>query len=95
VLSAFAELPVCVRYRLRDGSESEEFPAHQSDFHHAQPVYETLQGWQEPLDGSLPPAAQRYVEFVEGALDLDVIMVGTGADRESVITRGQRAYSRS
>ena len=35
VLSTFDELPVCVRYRLRDGSETEHFPAHQSDFHHA------------------------------------------------------------
>src|SRR5262252_1424751 len=34
VLSAFEELPVCVRYLLPDGSETEEFPAHQSDFHH-------------------------------------------------------------
>ena len=51
VLSAFAELPVCVRYRLRDGTETDEFPAHQSDFHHCEPVYETLPGWKEPLDG--------------------------------------------
>src|SRR5215218_2269994 len=95
VLSAFAEIPVCTRYRLPDGSETDEFPAHQSDFHHARPVYETLTGWREPLDDRLPAAARSYVEFVEGALDLDVIMVGTGADRESVITRGQPAYSRS
>ena len=95
VLSTFAEIPVCVRYKLPDGTETDEFPAHQSDFHHAKPVYETLPGWQEPLDGSLPPAAQRYVEFVEDGLELDVIMVGTGADRESVITRDQPAYSRS
>ena len=95
VLSTFAEIPVCVRYKLPDGTETDEFPAHQSDFHHAQPVYETLPGWQEPLDGSLPPAAQRYVEFVEDALELYVIMVGTGADRESVITRDQPEYSRS
>jgi adenylosuccinate synthase len=85
VLSAFAEIPVCVRYRLPDGTETNEFPAHQSDFHHAQPVYETLPGWREPLDGTLPPAARRYVEFVEQALELDVIMVGTGADREKVV----------
>jgi adenylosuccinate synthase len=85
VLSAFAEIPVCVRYRLPDGTETDEFPAHQSDFHHAQPVYETLPGWREPLDGTLPPAARRYVEFVEEALELDVIMVGTGADREKVV----------
>ena len=38
VLSAFAEMPVCIRYKLRDGSETEHFPAHQSDFHHAEPV---------------------------------------------------------
>ncbi|HET6657799.1 MAG TPA: adenylosuccinate synthase [Gaiellaceae bacterium] len=95
VLSTFAEIPVCVRYRLPDGTETDEFPAHQSDFHHAQPIYETLPGWQEPLDGSLPPAAQRYVEFVEEGLELQVEMVGTGADRERVITRDQPAYSRS
>jgi adenylosuccinate synthase len=86
VLSTFAEIPVCVRYSLPDGTETDEFPAHQSDFHHARPVYETLPGWQEPLDGSLPAAAQRYVEFVEGALELEVSMIGTGADREQVVT---------
>jgi adenylosuccinate synthase len=95
VLSSFAEIPVCVRYALPDGTETDDFPAHQSDFHHARPVYEVLPGWQEPLDGTLPPAARRYVEFVEEGLELQVEMVGTGADRESVITRGQPAYSGS
>jgi adenylosuccinate synthase len=95
VLSAFAEIPVCVRYRLPDGSETDEFPAHQSDFHHARPIYEVLPGWREPLDGALPSAARRYVEFVEERLELEVGMVGTGADRASVITRDQPAYSRS
>jgi adenylosuccinate synthase len=86
VLSSFEEIPVCVRYRLPDGSETDEFPAHQSDFHHARPVYETLPGWGEPLDGTLPPPAQRYVRFVEEALDLEVCMIGTGAEREQVVT---------
>jgi adenylosuccinate synthase len=90
VLSAFAELPVCVRYRLPDGSETEEFPAHQSDFHKAKPVYETLPGWSEPLDGvadraRLPENARRYVEFVERALGLEVGIIGTGAERERVL----------
>jgi adenylosuccinate synthase len=86
VLSSFEEIPVCVRYRLPDGSETDEFPAHQSDFHHARPVYETLPGWGEPLDGTLPPAAQRYVRFAEEALELEVCMIGTGAEREQVVT---------
>ena len=92
VLSAFDEIPVCVRYRLRDGSETEDFPAHQSDFHHAEPVYEALPGWSEPLDriashADLPEAARRYVEFVEERLEIDVSLVGTGAERERVLAR--------
>ncbi len=87
VLSDFAEVPVCVRYRLRDGSETDEFPAHQTDFHHAQPVYETLPGWEEPLDGELPGAARAYVEFVERELDLEISLVGIGAERERVLAR--------
>jgi len=85
VLSAFAELPVCVRYRLPEGSETEEFPAHQSDFHAARPVYEVMPGWQEPLDGELPEKARRYVDFVAEALEVDVSLVGTGAARESFV----------
>jgi adenylosuccinate synthase len=90
VLSDFAELPVCVRYRLRDGSETQHFPAHQSDFHHARPVWETLPGWREPLDaagtrGELPVAARRYVEFVERELEVPVELVGVGAARERVL----------
>jgi len=90
VLSAFTEVPVCVRYRLPDGSETEEFPAHQSDFHKAEPVYETLPGWQERLDGvadraQLPENARRYVEYVERGIGIEVGIIGTGAERERVL----------
>jgi len=97
VLSSFGELPVCTRYQLADGTETEEIPAHQTDFHHARPVYETLPGWNEPLDSvehleELPDAARRYVEYVERAVEVEVTMIGTGADRERVLTpRGLRA----
>ncbi len=86
VLSAFPELPVCVRYRLPDGSETEEFPAHQTDFHHCRPVFETLPGWEREIGDELPSAAQGYVEFVERGLDVPVSLVGTGAARERVLT---------
>jgi adenylosuccinate synthase len=100
VLSHFAELPVCTRYRLPDATETEEFPAHQSDFHHARPVYETLPGWQVPLDEivaleDLPAAARAYVEFVEHELDVEICLIGTGADRERVLSpRGLEAVAR-
>jgi len=88
VLSAFAEIPVCVRYLLPDGSETADFPAHQSDFHHCRPVYETLPGWREPLGDELPPAAKAYVELVERELEVEVSLVGTGAERERVVALG-------
>ncbi len=87
VLSTFTEIPVCVRYRLPDGAETDEFPAHQSDFHHCRPVFETLPGWEEPLDGTeLPDAARGYVGFIEEHLGVRVKLVGTGQERERVLT---------
>src|SRR5215211_4376721 len=100
VLSSFGELPVCVAYRLPDGTETRDFPAHQSDFHHAAPVFETVPGWAEPLDGiedvsRLPEAARRYVEYIEQALEVEVSVIGTGRAREHVLTqRGLEAIAR-
>ena len=89
VLSEFGELPVCVRYRLSDGTETDDFPAHQSDFHHCRPVFETLPGWGVALDSrELPTAARGYVSFVEDALGVPVTLVGTGAAREHVLALG-------
>jgi adenylosuccinate synthase len=92
ILSSFDELQVCVRYRLPDGSETQNFPAHQSDFHHCEPVLQPLPGWGEPLDdctsvADLPAAARAYVELVERALGVGVDLVGTGAAREQVLAR--------
>jgi adenylosuccinate synthase len=90
VLSAFDRLPVCVAYRLPDGRETRDFPAHQSDFHHAAPVWEVLDGWRVPLDEAttvrdLPAAACAYVEFVADDLGIPVELVGVGAARERVL----------
>jgi adenylosuccinate synthase len=92
VLSSFDELQVCVRYRLPDGTETPDFPAHQSDFHHCEPVFETVPGWGETLDEcatvtDLPAPARAYVELVERELGVEVDLVGTGAAREQVLSR--------
>ncbi len=91
VLSIFDRIPVCVGYRLPDGRVLEEFPAHQSDFHHAQPVYEELEGWSTDISGvrsydDLPAAARAYLEFVEAQVGVPVAMVGTGQRRDQIIT---------
>jgi adenylosuccinate synthase len=50
-------------------------------------VYEVLPGWAEALDGELPNAARDYVEFVERELEVEISLVGTGAERERVLAR--------
>jgi adenylosuccinate synthase len=90
VLSHVDEIPVCTAYRLRGGEETRELPAHQSDFHHAEPIYEVLPGWLEPLDeaeelAALPDAARAYVELVEREVGVPVALVGTGRERERVL----------
>ena len=91
VLSDFAELPVCVAYRLRDGSETPHFPAHQSDFHHARAGLGDAAGLAASRSthassrDELPEAARGYVEFVERELEVPVELVGVGAARERVL----------
>jgi adenylosuccinate synthase len=100
VLSVLDELPVCTAYRLPGGDVTPDFPAHQSDFHHAEPVYTVLRGWREPIDDAtevddLPAAAREYVGFVERELGVEVSLVGTGAERERVLApRGVEILAR-
>ena len=101
VLSTFSDIQICVAYRLRDGSETREFPAHQSDFHRCRPVYRAFPGWERGLDDvqridALPAAARRYVDFVAGELNVDVCLIGTGAARERVVApRSVEAVARA
>ena len=101
VLSAFAELPSASRYRLRDGTETRDFPAHQSDFHHAAPVYETLPGWAEPLDDvelgrrAARPRRAPTSSSSSASSACEVSLIGTGAERERVLSpRGLEAVAR-
>jgi adenylosuccinate synthase len=91
VLSIFDEIPVCVAYELRDGSTTTEFPAHQTDFHHAKPVFKVLPGWsgaslEVDTIEELPEEARAYVAFIERELDVEVALIGTGQSRERILS---------
>ena len=91
MLSIFESIPVCTHYTLPDGTVTEDFPGHQSDFHHAQPVYEELEGWNTDISGvrtfdALPAAARGYLEFIEQQVGVPVAIVGTGQRRDQIIT---------
>ncbi len=91
VLSIFESIPVCTHYTLPDGTVTEDFPGHQSDFHHAQPVYQELEGWGVDISGvrdiaELPAAARAYLSFVEQRVGVPVAIVGIGQRRDQIIT---------
>jgi adenylosuccinate synthase len=48
VLSAVEEIKICVGYEI-DGKAVEGYPMHQTDLHHARPIYKSLPGWGEDI----------------------------------------------
>jgi adenylosuccinate synthase len=91
VLTIFEEIKVCTHYRLADGTLTDQLPYDLCDGT-AEPVYETLPGWQTSLDGlrhhdEMPAALAQYVRFLEERLGLPIHFISTGPDREALILR--------
>ena len=67
-------------------------PVNQTDFHHAEPVYEDLAGWSEDISAcrtfeDLPANAQGYVLRVEELIGARVSAIGVGPGRDAIISR--------
>ncbi len=91
VLTGLEKVPVCVAYDV-DGVRHDEMPVNQTDFHHATPIYEELDGWWEDISGcrtfdELPAAAQAYVLRLEELIGARVSAVGVGPGRDAIISR--------
>lgn len=92
VLSGLPTVRMCVAYEMRDGTRITEFPYHQSDFHHATPIYEDMPGWDEDVTGcrehdDLPAAARAYVDAIAAAVEVPITLIGTGQGRHQIIDR--------
>jgi len=90
VLSGFERLKVCTAYRA-DGQTFEDFPPHQSLFHRAEPVYEEVEGWKEPLGDArsfddLPSTARAYVRRLQELVGVRIGVVSVGAGREQSLS---------
>ncbi len=91
VLTGLEKLPVCVAYDV-DGERHDDMPVNQTDFHHAKPIYEELDGWQEDISGcrrfeDLPANAQAYVLRLEELIGARVSAIGVGPGRDEIISR--------
>jgi adenylosuccinate synthase len=91
VLSGMRELPIATAYRV-NGKLTHDFPMTLSDIEQAEPVYETLEGWDADVTGvrryqDLPDAARRYVERVEALVGVPVELISVGPGRDETISR--------
>jgi adenylosuccinate synthase len=89
VLTGLEKVPVCVGYRI-GATTYDEMPMTQTEFFHAEPVYEDLPGWDEDITGArsledLPKNARRYVETVEAMTSVPISVVGVGPGRDASI----------
>ena len=89
VLSAWDRIPVCVGYQI-NGIRHDTMPLTQSEFHHAVPIYEELDGWTEDISGcrkfdDLPKNTQIYVSRIEELCGARISGIGVGPSREQSI----------
>ena len=89
VLSSLERVPVCVAYDVY-GVRHEEMPLSQTEFHHATPIYDYLDGWFEDISAArtveeLPKAAQVYVKTLEELSGTRISAIGVGPDRHETI----------
>ena len=89
VLDGFEELRICTGYRV-NGVEMDHLPAAAALQAVAEPIYESLPGWQDSTYGArrwadLPAAAIKYVKRVEELIGCPVALLSTSPERDDTI----------
>jgi adenylosuccinate synthase len=89
VLDTLDEIRLCTAYRV--GSDVfTEFPGDLAVLEHAEPVYETFEGWKSPTGNArslseLPAAARRYLTRIEALVEAPITYVSVGTRRDQII----------
>lgn len=89
VLDGFKTIKVCVAYRLKDGTETMDFPYEIDD---VIPIYKELAGWNTDMtrftsEDQFPNAFKDYIHFLEDYLETPIKVISIGPDREQTIVR--------
>jgi adenylosuccinate synthase len=89
ILDGFPEIQVCVGYRL-DGQRIDYLPAGERAQARVEPIYETIEGWQEGTAkarswAQLPAQAIKYVRRIEELVGCPVALLSTSPEREDTI----------
>ncbi len=89
VLDGLDTLKVCTAYR-HGGKTHSRLPAPMTTQNEVEPVFETMEGWQESTRGArswadLPATAIKYIRRVEELIGAPVALLSTSPEREDTI----------
>ena len=89
VLDGLSELKVCVGYKI-DGQTFDYFPTLPSLQAAAEPVYESMEGWNDSTQGArswadLPATAIKYIRRIEELIEAPVTLLSTSPERDDTI----------
>jgi adenylosuccinate synthase len=90
-LTGNKELQICRAYKI-DGKEISFFPSEITRLAKAEPVYETLPGWDDDITAvtdfnKLPENAKNYIYRIEKLVGKKIEMLGVGPKRTQTIFR--------
>ncbi len=89
VLDGLDEVRICTSYRL-GGRQYDHLPASLSAQAGVEPVYESLEGWQDSTFGArswadLPATAIKYIRRIEELIERPVAILSTSPERDDTI----------
>jgi adenylosuccinate synthase len=89
VLDGLERVLVCTGYRL-DGAVIDHLPASATEQGRVEPIYETLDGWQESTRGArsfaaLPATAIKYIRRIEELIGAPVHVLSTSPERDDTV----------
>lgn len=93
VMTGLEEIQVCTEYEQQGiVSDTVPFDLGARQIH---PVYQTIPGWEGPLDGSdgyegLPQPLKNYIAYIEQAAGIPVEIISLGPDRTQTVFRKKR-----
>lgn len=90
VLGGLEEVRLCTGYRFPDGTVTDRFTANARTIADAEPIYETMPGWEDPVTPpedreALPDAARRYLDRIEAFIGVPIEIVSVGPERSEVL----------
>lgn len=89
VLGYFDEIKVCTGYEI-DSKKLKYFPTSEAELNAAEPVYETLKGWNADISNvrsydELPQEAKEYLTFISMKCGFEIKYISVGPKRSQTI----------